>query len=129
MIYLDSSVVLARLLAEPASPSDRFWSQRFTSSRLLAYEVMNRVNQRRDVAGLTQNAQAIIDRIELIELAPVVLARALAPYPVPVKTLDGLHLATMAYLRANGQSVRLASYDKRLIEAANALGVEIETGL
>ena len=129
MIYLDSSVVLARLFAETASPTDRFWSQRFTSSRLLDYEVMNRVNLRADVAGLADTARAIIDRIELIELSPVILARALAPYPVAVKTLDGLHLATMHHLRANGQSFRLASYDKRLIAAANAIGVAVETGL
>ncbi len=129
MIYLDSSVVLARVFAEAASPAERFWSQPFRSSRLLAYEVMNRVNLRQGVAGLRENAQAIIDRIELIELSPVVLARALAPFPVPVKTLDGLHLATMHYLLANGQRIRLASYDKRLAEAAKAIGVEIEAGL
>jgi predicted nucleic acid-binding protein len=129
LIYLDSSVVLARLLAEYASPPDRFWAQRFVSSRLLAYEVMNRVNQHHDVAGLIANAQAIIDRIEWVEMAPAVLARALAPFPVPVRTLDGLHLATMAFLLANGQSLRLASYDKRLVDSAKALGVEIETGL
>jgi hypothetical protein len=129
LIYLDSSVVLARLFAEAASPPEKFWSQRFTSSRLLEYEVMNRVNQRGDVAGLKDNACAIIDRIELIDLSPFALARALAPFPIPVKTLDGLHLATVHYLRANGQSFRLASYDKRLIAAANAIGVAVETSL
>ena len=129
MIYLDSSVVLARLFAEAASPADRFWAQRFTSSRLLAYEVMNRVNLRGDVAGLRDAALGIIDRIELVELSPSVLARALAPYPLPVRTLDTLHLVTMQYLRANGQSFRLASYDKRLVEAAGAIGVEVASGL
>ena len=89
MIYLDSSVVLARVFAEAASPSDRFWSQRFVSSWLLAYEVMNRVNLRADVSGLRDNAQAIVDRVELIDLSPAVLDRALQPFPVPVKTLDG----------------------------------------
>lgn len=129
MIYLHSSVVLARVFAEAASPAEGFWSQSFTSSRLLAYEVMNRVNLRQYVAGVRENAQAIIDRIELIELSPVVLTRALAPFPVPLKTLDGLHLATMHYLLANGQRIRLASYDKRLTEAAKAIGVDIEAGL
>ena len=129
MIYLDSSVILARLFAEAASPTEQFWAQRFTSSRLLDYEVMNRVNLRAGIAGLADNARAIIDRVELVDLSPIVLDRALAPYPVAVKTLDGLHLATMHHLRANGQSFRLASYDKRLIAAANAIGVAVETGL
>ena len=129
MIYLDSSVVLARVFAETASPSDAFWLQHFTSSRLLEYEVMNRVNQRADVARRAANARMLIDNVELVDLSPVALARSLAPYPVPVKTLDGLHLATMHYLRANGQSFRLASYDKRLIAAATALGISIEATL
>lgn len=129
MIYLDSSILLARLFTEAVSPSERFWSQPFTSSRLLEYDVMSRINLRADATRLTESGRAIMDRVQLIELSPVVLARALAPYPVQVKTLDGLHLATMDYLRANGQSVRLASYDKRLIAAAHTLGIAIETSL
>ncbi len=46
-----------------------------------------------------------------------------------MKTLDGLHLATMDYLLANGQTFRLASYYKRLIAAAGAIGVAAATGL
>ena len=129
MIYLDSSVVLARVFAEARSPADAFWWQRFTSSKRLEYEVMNRVNQRAYVAQRAGNARVLIDNVELIELSPIVLARALSPFPTPVKTLDGLHLATMDYLRANGQTFRLASYDKRLIAAAEAIGVVVETGL
>jgi hypothetical protein len=41
---------------------------------------------------------------------------------VPVRTLDGLHLATMAHLREQNEAVVLASYDNRLIAAAQALG-------
>jgi hypothetical protein len=129
LIYLDSSVVLARVFAEANSPSDAFWLQRFTSSKLLEYEVMNRVNQRADVAQRADNARVLIDNVELVDLPPVALARALAPFPTPVKTLDGLHLATMDYLRANGQTFRLASYDRRLIAAASAMGVAVETSL
>lgn len=129
MIYLDSSVVLARVFAEANSPSDAFWLQRFTSSKLLEYEVMNRVNLRADLAQRADNARVLIDNVELIDLSPIALARALAPFPMPLKTLDGLHLATMHFLRASGQSFRLASYDKRLLAAASAIGVAVETGL
>jgi hypothetical protein len=129
VIYLDSSVVLAALFAEARTPGLAFWRQALVSSRLLEYEVLNRVWAR----GLDPAKQLAVTRIisgvELTELVPEVLARALVPFPIPVKTLDGLHLATMDYLRANGQNFRLASYDKRLIAAANAIGVAIETGL
>ena len=36
----------------------------------------------------------------LIESAPPVLARALEPFRIPVRTLDALHLATIEYLRS-----------------------------
>jgi hypothetical protein len=129
LIYLDSSVVLARVFAEARSPADAFWLERFTSSKLLEYEVMNRVNQLAALAQRADHARVLIDNVDLIELSPTVLARALAPFPTPVKTLDGLHLATMDYLRANGQTFRLASYDRRLIAAAEAIGVAAATGL
>jgi hypothetical protein len=60
-------------------------------------------------------------RLALIELAPPVLARALEPFPKPVRTLDAVHLASMDFLRNQGQSVTLASYDTRLVICARAL--------
>jgi hypothetical protein len=42
---------------------------------------------------------------------------------VQVRTLDSLHLAAIEYLRGQGQTITLASYDERLLEAARALGI------
>ncbi len=64
-------------------------------------------------------------RVALIELAPPILARALDPFPVAVRTLDALHLASIEFLRARGQTVDLATYDERLSEAARALGITL----
>jgi hypothetical protein len=50
-----------------------------------------------------------------------VLARALEPFPTPVRTLDALHLAAMDFLRSNGQTLQLASYDRRLLTAARGM--------
>jgi hypothetical protein len=44
MIYLDSSVALAYLLAEDHYPSNALWDQPVVSSRLLECEVWNRIN-------------------------------------------------------------------------------------
>ncbi len=49
-------------------------------------------------------------------------ARVFGPFPVPGRTLDALHLAAADYLRAQGVSVSIASYDIRMCEAARALG-------
>src|SRR5688500_12304810 len=65
--------------------------------------------------------RAIVGRLALLELAAPILARALEPFPAPVRTLDALHLASMDFLRANGQTVELATYDDRLSTAARAM--------
>ncbi len=125
MIYLDSSVVLAHLLTEDRHLSESVWQQPLVSSRLLEYEVWNRINARRLGDSQGDAVRALIDRVAMIELVPPVLARALEPFPMPVRTLDALHLASIEFLRARRQTVRLASYDERLLAGARALDIPL----
>jgi hypothetical protein len=119
--YVDTSVVLAELFAEDRSAPAGLWETDLVSSRLLEYELWARVHARELTASHGDAARAIVARIALLDHSPLVLARALDPFPVPVRTLDALHLASMAYLRANGRPVALASYDERLLHAARSL--------
>jgi predicted nucleic acid-binding protein len=125
LIYIDSSVLLAHLLMEECRPPVPFWEQISVSSRLLEYEVWNRIWARRLGQSHQDEVQAILRKIEMIELTRLSLRRALEPFPVSVRTLDAIHLATMDFIRGSGESVQLASYDNRLIAAARALGIEI----
>jgi predicted nucleic acid-binding protein len=54
-----------------------------------------------------------------------VLARVLEPLPLPVRTLDAIHLASADFLRGQGQEVTVATYDARMAEAARAMGFEL----
>ena len=45
------------------------------------------------------------------------------PGPVSVRTLDALHLASCDYLRNQGQSITLASYDHRMVAIARAMNI------
>lgn len=123
MIYLDTSVALAQLLAEDRPPPEKLWQESLISSRLLEYELWTRIHARRLARTHGDHVRALIGQVPLIELAPPVLARALEPFPTPVRTLDALHLASMEFLRAHGQDVKLASYDRRLLAAARALKI------
>ncbi|MBI2467754.1 MAG: PIN domain-containing protein [Candidatus Rokubacteria bacterium] len=123
MIYLDTSVALAQLLAEDQAPPERLWQEPLISSRLIEYEIWTRIHARRLGPSHGDHVRALVGRIALLELAPPVLARALEPFPAPVRTLDALHLASMEFLRAHGQAVTLASYDDRLLAAARALRI------
>ena len=125
MIYLDSSVALARLFGEGRAPRESLWAESIVSSRLLEYEVWNRINAR-GMGGVLADAVAVLmEPITFVEFARTVLRRALEPFPIPVRTLDALHLATIGFLRAQGELVELASYDNRLVAAAQALGISL----
>jgi predicted nucleic acid-binding protein len=100
VIYLDTSVALAQLFAEDRRPPASLWGETLVSSRLLEYEVWNRVNARG-------------------------LAKAHEPFPSPVRTLDALHLASMDFLRRQGQRVSLASYDDRFVAAAKRMKFDV----
>lgn len=125
MIYLDASVALAHLTVEPRRPSDTFWSAAFCSSRLLQFEIWNRLHARRATGADFAAADRLVRGLQTIEMTAGILERARDPFPVPARTLDALHLATMHFLRAQGEQLELASYDDRLITAARALDFPI----
>ncbi len=125
MIYLDSSVLLADLFAEARFPPEALWDGDLVSSRLLSYEVWNRVNARGLADSHGERARALLSRVSLASLSDAALARALEPWPAPLRTLDALHLATIEYLRGAGEAIELASYDGRLLATARSLGIDI----
>ena len=123
MIYLDTSVALAHLLAEDVRPPDWIWGETLTASRLLEYELWNRLRARELADSHAEAALAVFGRIAFLELSAPVLARALAPFPTPVRTLDALHLASADFLRSSGQPLQLATYDQRMMTAGVAMGM------
>lgn len=126
MIYLDTSVVIAHLFGETLRPRETLWDETgLISSRLLEYEVWVRVNGRGLAGSRSEAARTLLDRVFVVDLTPAVLARALDPFPTPVRTLDALHLASIEFLRAERQNVQLASYDRRMIAAAIALKIPL----
>jgi len=125
MIYLDTSVALAHLLGESRAPRAELWSERLVSSRLLEYELWTRLHRYGFAGSHGEAARDLLGRVALLRLERPVLMRALAPFPVPVRTLDALHLASMGFLLEQGQSVALATYDSGMEQAALALGWEV----
>lgn len=127
MIYLDTSVALAHLLAEDRRPPDDVWAEALVSSRLLEYELWNRLHARGLGASHGDPARLLLARLAFVELVPSTLERALAPFPVPVRTLDALHLASLWFLRERGMDVTLLTYDERMRGAAVAMGLEVRS--
>ena len=95
------------------------------SSQLLEYEVWNRVHAYGLMSSHAEAARVLLMGIELLGMERRVLARAVHPWPMRLRTLDALHLASADYLRREGDLIELASYDGRMLAAARALGIEI----
>ncbi len=125
MIYLDTSVALAHLLAEDRRPPEALWSEPLVASRLLEYEVWTRLNDRGLGRSHRAAAEGLLGGIAFIELVRPVLARAAEPFAKPVRTLDALHAASMDFLVRQGQRLRLACYDQRLSAVAVSIGVPL----
>ena len=127
LTYVDSSVALAHVFREPRAPGPSFWLRPKVSSRLLEYEIWNRLHahDRADTHG--RIARDLLGGIQMLDLSSGALPRALEAFPLPVRTLDALHLATIEFLRGSGEEVELASYDRRLLVAAMALAIPVAT--
>jgi PIN domain len=127
MIYVETSAVLAQLLAEDRCPPASLWADSIVSSRLTEYEVWNRIHARGLGSSHGESVRLLLGRLRWLEMTPTVLAHALDPWPFPLRTLDALHLASIEFLRAHGQDVKLASYDGRVINAARRLSIPLFT--
>lgn len=125
MIYLDTSVALAHLLAEDRHPPPELWAEELWSSRLLEYEMWNRIHALDLARSHGDLVRLLLAHVSLLELDPMVLGRAVQPFPGPTRTLDALHLASASWLRERGGEVRVATYDRRQATVAEAMGMEV----
>jgi hypothetical protein len=125
MIYLDTSVVLAQLLAEDRYPPEELWGHVLVSSRLLQYEVWTRIFARNLRKSHEAEVRDLLGRIAFVELSTLALARGLEAFPRPVRTLDAMHLSTLEFLRGQSQLVELASYDDRMLDVAKRMKIPI----
>lgn len=125
VIYLDSSVAIAEILAEDRLPPAALWEEHLVASRLLQYEVWVRLHARGLGTVNAEPARELLGRISLMDLSPTVLARALEPFPMSLRTLDALHVASVVHLHESGRRVQLASYDRRMVAVARAMRIPL----
>jgi uncharacterized protein len=126
MTYVDTSVALADLLVEARRPATAFWQTAVIASRLLECEVWCRLHALGLGGARGDLARELLARITMVELSPLVSARAVEPFPIPLRPLDALHLASIEFLRGRRLQPRLASYHERLLRAATAMGIDIQ---
>jgi predicted nucleic acid-binding protein len=128
MIYLDSAAVVKLVHAEPESPALRAWlSERaetdWTSSVLVEIELFRALA--RYAPEAVTRLHLVLDQIELIDMSPRVRVLAQTVRPVTIRSLDAIHLGTALTVRPDLTS--FVTYDKRLLEAATAVGLPTDS--
>ena len=68
---------------------------------------------------------AVLDQIDLIDLGPTIRILAQTAKPLTVRSLDAIHLGTALHSRSGLTS--FVTYDKRLLEAAKAAGLPVDS--
>jgi uncharacterized protein len=132
-VYVDTSVLLRVVLAEPGRL--RSWKSitRPVASELVRVESLRTIDRARILLALddeevARRREAVLEQIdafELISLDPAVLERAAEPFPTVVGTLDAVHLASALLARAEVPDLRFATHDQALAVAARAMGFEV----
>jgi predicted nucleic acid-binding protein len=120
--YLDSSALVKLAVAEPESAALRRDLRRrstLVSSALARVEVLRALLLEGD-EGLARG-RAVLARVDLVRINERVLNAAGALLPVQVRSLDAIHLATAQELGAD--LGHIVTYDDRMVEAANELGL------
>ena len=132
--YLDSSVILRVVLGQPHNLAALLPElEPFTS-------VLTQVECRRALDRLRfadpSLSEALVDKwallarvfrsLSVVQLGPRILSGAGQPLPLPLATLDALHLATAGVVRERRRpDLAFATHDRQLGRAAAAMGFEV----
>jgi predicted nucleic acid-binding protein len=132
--YIDTSALLRVVLREPGALDDLRSYDALISSELIAVESARTIDRLRLKGSLTTQEAAArlrtvnewLEAIDLVLLRSPVLSRASEPMPMPLGTLDALHLATALIWRDRmGPLPMMATHDTALGLAARAFGFDV----
>jgi predicted nucleic acid-binding protein len=132
-VYLDTSVILRWVLGQRDALPRPTADAALVTSRLTTVEATRALDRMRRQGLLAEPVYAerhgtalrMLGRVDRVHLYVAVLRRAGDPFPVPLGTLDALHLATALVVRdRRGDEVTVATHDAQLAAAARAVGLE-----
>lgn len=133
--YMDSSAILRLILGEP----DGFTGWDRCSVRVASVlaeveclrtldriRLTNRLSAKETVAR-REALFHILETMEVVDLTPPIIRRASDPFPVPLRTLDSIHLATaLTWRDIEGKDLTMVTHDRALGAAARSFGLPVE---
>lgn len=139
IVYMDTSVILRRLLGGPGSLYPwGGWDRVYTSvlTRIEYFRVIDRLRLQSEIddverIALQDNFSIFWQTSYRVPLTDSILIRAAQPFPTVVGSLDALHLTSALAVRASEvNEMTVLTHDKQLGRAAAAvefsvLGVDL----
>jgi len=132
--YLDSSVLLRKLLGQPGALKEWGRIEAGVVSAIAEVECLRTLDRVRILEEVPDTEMAIrretvyrlLESVEVVEPSRAVLARSAQPMPTVLGTLDAIHLATALLWRENtGSDLVMATHDGSLALAARAVGFRL----
>lgn len=132
--YVDSSVLLRKILGQPRALSEWRLIRNGPVSRLAEVECLRTLDRMRvegalddrRVSGMREALYRTLASFEIVEVSRSVLSRAAQPSPTSLGTLDAIHLASaVIWQERTGQSAIFATHDETLAVAARAQGFRV----
>lgn len=130
--YIDSSVLLRVVLSQPDRLTEWPTISHAVTSALTEVECLRTLDRRyrqgllhvEDLADRRGLVLRLLERMDRVDVSPVVLRRAAEPFPTPLGTLDAIHLATaVLWVQSRAATLTLATHDAQLATAARAMGL------
>ena len=131
-VYVDSSVIVAATLEQPGALRGVRWAAA-VSSELIVAELLRTLDRLRltastpdaELAQLREEAERNLAKLDLVPIDRAVLRRAGGAFPVAVKTLDAIHLATALLWDEQAGEIVFLTLDRQLANAARACGLTV----
>ena len=132
--YLDASVVLRLILGEPHRLAEWKQVRSAVASALTEVECLRTLDRLgragvlsdKEVATRREEVYRLLEGVEVVDIARSVLRRASEPFPVPLGTLDAIHLATaIAWRDASDATLVMATHDRALAAASRSVGMRV----
>lgn len=132
--YLDSSVLLRVILGQPGRLAEWDSIDTGVASGLVEVECLRTLDRLRlratvpddDLAVRREAVYHLTEEMEIVEPTGGVLARASLPLPMPLGSLDAIHLATaLLWRERTSADLVMATHDEALGLAARSCGLRV----
>ena len=132
--YIDSSIIIRRLFKEPHELKEWQKVKVPFSSRILQLECLRTFDRWKlrsqapghEISSKHSELFQILNHVSLLPLTDHILKKAEQSMPLPVGSLDGIHLATaLLWREKHGDDFFFATHDQELGLVAKAYGLGV----